>query len=327
MKITFFDNSTALKTVHDLQTGARGGMISSLFNVSDGLSLLGHEVAVLSDIEKTGITPFGTYWGNLEEVPEHDCDVLVCNRSTTDDGLSGLKAKHRVLWTHDLPHSGFIPKPKLIMGFDRVVFMSKYAENVWRLFYPLIRKSLFIPNGVDKSIFYPREKDYDYIIFGSAPNRGLQYLDLILTALRNRVRKSLFLNAFSNLQILHPRETTNREINMIESYQWKNENIGLFDPLPQRQWAHELGIAGLMIIPTAYPEICSNVVLQSLASGTPIITTGNLGSTPEWVISGYNGFTTKYLPNDYMVHTVETVRGAKKILENISIIFFEYNFV
>jgi len=317
MKITFFDNSTALKTIHDLETGARGGMISSLFAVSGGLSLLGHDVSVLSDIENTGTTNTNVYWGALEEVADHTCDVLVCNRSTTDDGLCGIRAKHRVLWTHDLPHSGFIPKPKVINAFDRVVFMSKYAESVWRTFYPLIRKSEYIPNGVDKSIFYPREKDHDYIIYGSAPNRGLQYLNLILTALKNRVRPSLYLKAFSNLQILHPKETTNREINMIENYNWtKADDVQLFDPLPQNQWADELGKAGIMIMPTSYPEICSNVILQSLASGTPIVTTGNLGSVPEWVISGRNGVLTNYLPNDYMVHTIEIVRGARDVLTN-----------
>ena len=317
MKITFFDNSTSLKTIHDLETGARGGMISSLFNVSDGLSLLGHDVSVLSDIKLGGVNDANVYWGDLEDIESLSCDILICNRGIPTDGLAGINAKHRVLWTHDLPHTGFIKKIKVLNAVDRVVFMSRYAEKVWRSFYPSIRKSVIIPNGVDKLIFYPREKDCDYIIYGSAPNRGLQYLDLVLEALRSRVRKSLYLKAFSNLQILHPNEKVNREVNMIANYEWpKDHSVDLQDPVPQWEWAKELGKAGLMIMPTAYPEICSNVILQSLVSGTPIVTTGNLGSAGEWISHGINGFMTQFLPNDYMVHTIEIVRGAKKILEN-----------
>ena len=92
MKITFFDNSTALKTVYDLETGARGGMISSLFAVSDGLSLLGHDVSVLSDIKKVGATEAGVYWGSADEAGDNVCDVLVCNRGAPTDGLCGVKA-------------------------------------------------------------------------------------------------------------------------------------------------------------------------------------------------------------------------------------------
>lgn len=316
MKIVFFDNSTALKTVNDLESGARGGMVSSLFAVSDGLSLLGHDVSVFSDIKTRGVTNAGVCWKNSREVTDNPYDVLICNRTTSPDGFGGINAKHRILWTHDLPHSDFIPNPKIIKAFRKVVFMSRYAEKIWRVYYPLIGKSIIIPNGVDKLIFFPRDKDYNYIIYGSAPNRGLQYLDLILMRLRNRVRKSLYLKAFSNLQTLHPMESVEYEVPMMVGMDFKNNSVLVQDPVPQRQWAEELGKASLMIMPTAYPEICSNVILQSLASGTPIVTTGNLGSAGEWITSGYNGFMTQYLPNDYLVFIVELVRGARDIIKN-----------
>jgi hypothetical protein len=62
MRILFLDLSTKLKTIDDLKTRARGGMISSLFRVPDELTKLGHEVVVLSDIEKDGVTEAGTVW-------------------------------------------------------------------------------------------------------------------------------------------------------------------------------------------------------------------------------------------------------------------------
>jgi len=322
MKLLFFDISTGLKSISDLKTGARGGMISSLFILTDLLSRMGHVVSVLSDVKVGGRTEAGVYWGSSPEMAEaEDWDVLICNRTTTEDGLAHARVKKRVLWTHDLPHSGFIPHPNIVKAFHRVVFMSRYAERVWRAFYPAISKSVLIPNGVDKALFYPRGKDLDYLIFGSAPNRGLKSLPLIFEALKNRIRDTLHMTAYSNMKVLHPNENarTTRfwEEEMPLDYKDCTEaGIELKDPVPQSQWAEELGRAGLMIIPTNYPEICSNVILQSLASGVPIVTTGPLGSAGEWISSGYNGMLTQFVPNDYMVHTIEIVRGAKRILDN-----------
>jgi glycosyltransferase involved in cell wall biosynthesis len=113
--------------------------------------------------------------------------------------------------------------------------------------------------------------------------------------------------------VLHPNEGEDR--NGLAYKSCEDAGIEVMDPVPQGELARELGRAGLMILPTDYPEICSNAVLQSLACGTPIVTTGRLGATPEWV-SSKNGRLTKFRPQDYMVYQVEMVRGAVEILEN-----------
>ena len=67
MRILFYDESTKLETVHDLETKPRGGMVTSLFKVTDYLSRKGHDVVVFSDITKTGVTEHGTAWTNRTE--------------------------------------------------------------------------------------------------------------------------------------------------------------------------------------------------------------------------------------------------------------------
>jgi len=307
--LLFIDRSTRLRTVSDLRTQARGGMVSSLFEVTDHLSRRGHDVTVLSDIAHEGVTKAGSKW--LHEAFGH-YDVLVCNRGI-GDGYDIIDAQARVLWTHDLPHNGFIPEPERIRAFACTVFMSRYAERVWRAFYKDIGRSVRIPNGV-RPIFYPREKDHDTLVYASAPNRGLDKLPLILDAIRSRVGRPIRLRAFSNLAALHP-----NEIGKGDGFDYKSirdSNVELSDPVPQADLAGILGQAGLMILPSGYPEICSNIVLQSLASGTPIITTGGLGATPEWVRHGRNGMLTEFQPHDYMIHLVEIVRNAVTVLEN-----------
>lgn len=286
-------------------------MVASLFHVSDYLASQGHDVTVLSDIECTGVTKAKAKWLH-EAWGEYDC--LISNRGV-GGGIPEIKAKSRILWTHDLPHSGFIPDPRVMGAFNCTVFMSRYAEAVWRLFYKDIGRSVFIPNGVDKSIFYPRQKFLKTMIFASAPNRGLDKLPLILDSVRSRMGKDgwkYVLKAYSNLSKLHPNEGD-------DTFDYKTveeSDVELCDPLPQAEFANKLGQAGLMILPTGYPEICSNSVLQALASGTPVITTGNLGATGEWVKHRKNGMLTTFLPEDYMVHLVEMVRNTVRVLED-----------
>jgi len=317
MRILFVDLNTKLETVFDLETRARGGMITSLFKVSDYLAMRGHDVTVLSDIENTGVTKHGVKWLD-EQWGEYD--VLIINRGTSD-GHPWIRAKRRILWTHDLPHSGFIPNPKTLHAFDRVVFMSRYAERIWRTFYRTIGKSVTIPNGVNKKMFFPREKDMDYMIYASAPNRGLDKLPFVFDCIKARIDRDLKMHAYSNMAILHPNEHSKDHNEVLaDGYKHEYEHIDsgfkALDPIPQQQLADELGRASLMILPTPFPEICSNSILQSLASGTPIITTGNLGSAGEWVKHKHSGMLTKFITNDYVVHSVEMIRNACYVLEN-----------
>ena len=311
MRILFLDRSTKLETVADLATRPRGGMVSSLFKVSDYLSSRGHEVYVISDIVTEGVTKSGTIWTNEAS---GRFDSLILNRGA-HTGYPEIEAKARFLWTHDLPHNGFIPEPKTIKAFACTVFMSKFAERIWRKFYPTIGRSTIIPNGVDKDIFYPRTKEKTYLIYASAPNRGLHKLPLILDAISARTGKPVRMDAYSRMSVLHPNELQAGN-DTFDYTPIEESNVNLLDPIPQHLLAEQLGRAGLMILPSGYPEICSNTILQSLASGTPVITTGNLGSVTEWVTHRRNGMLTEFLPHDYMVHTLEMVRNAVEVLED-----------
>jgi glycosyltransferase involved in cell wall biosynthesis len=195
--------------------------------------------------------------------------------------------------------------------------MSKYAERIWRYYYKDIGKSFTIHNGVDKRIFFPQAcKHLGYLIFASAPNRGLKRLPLIFDAISARVERPLLMRAYSNLAVLHPNEAGERD-DLSETYSAvKESGVELREPVHQLFLANELSKCGLMIIPSGYPEICSNVILQSLACGTPVITTGNLGSVGEWVKHEKNGMLTKWHPHDYMAYTLNVVRDAVKVLED-----------
>lgn len=314
LRILFIDRSTALNTVKDLETRARGGMVSSLFRVADYLARRGHAVMVWAGIKEIGVTEAGVCWA---PTPVLECDVLVANRGI-GDAYPGIDAKARILWTHDLPHDGFVTHGKVWNAVRRVVFMSGYAERVWRAMWPQIGRSVEIPNGVDRDVFKPGPKDYERIIYASAPNRGLKRLAFLLDCLRE-LHPGVRITAFSNMAVLHPRA----EDSDMTADGWNEHyesaaggGVELRDPVPQKALAVELGASGLMLMPTDYPEICSNIILQSLACGTPVVTTGGLGSAGEWIRSGRNGHLTEWRPQDYMVYQKDLVRAVHDILSD-----------
>jgi len=310
VRIAFHDYSTRLETVTDLVQRARGGMISSLFEVSDYLSLQGHEVDVISDIATPGKTRRGTTWLHR---PTEEYDVLVVNRGI-GDGHPLIRARRRVLWTHDLPHPGFVPEQKMLNAFSLVVFMSRYAERIWRSLFSGIGRSAQIPNGVNRARFYPREKDRGLWLYCSAPNRGLARLPFLYDCLRARLGVGDMV-AFSNLASLHPGEMGAADEYAATYAAVDGSGVQLRDPVPQDMLTDWLGRAGLLLMPSDYPEICSNTILQALASGTPVAATGGLGSAGEWVRHRKNGVLTRWLPHDYMAYTDNLIREVERILE------------
>jgi len=315
MKIMFLDFSTGLKTLADLETGPRRGLTNSLLYLPNALSKLNNKVYVLSDIESPGRTAAGVEWVNLRSGSPGEVDILVLNRGA-GDGYPSVEAKYRVLWTHDLPHMGFAPDPGVFDAIAAVIFMSLYAKEVWTTFFPQIKAGAIIPNGADKKIFKPGEKDLDYLIYASHPIRGLRRVPFIFDCLRESFPdRDLKMKCFSSS---YPGETL-KDDHMDKYPGPEMQSVKGLEILPAvsvPQIAEELGRAGLMILPTGYPEICSNTILQSLASGTPIVTTGRLGSAPEWIQHQWNGALTHYQPCDYVVHFVEMCRLGRNILRD-----------
>jgi len=321
VRVLFIDWSTGHDSVDQVKKGLTGGRVTWLRELPDALWKFGIECAVWTDAEESGVSRAGVPWIKKEDHEQAlrvAWDALVLLRGA-HNGWPEVMARHRVLVVRDLPHWGFIREPKLMRGFSAVVAGSRYAANLWKCYCKEIGRVEIIPNGVDKSLFYPREKDRNYLIFASAPNRGLMRLPLQFDALRNHTGLPLKLKAFSKLGKLHPGETK-RDV-YVDGYSIdyavvNDSPIEWLDPIPQAELAEEIGRAGLMLLPTAFPEICSNSVLQALASGTPIITTGNLGATPEWVKHRWNGMLTRYNPQDYAVWDIEMVRNASEVLTN-----------
>lgn len=310
-RVAFVDFSRgSVRTLADLSR-AKCGRLTCLNAVTEHLAKRGHEVTCIgkwTDFD----TPGGVQWRKGTEIDTR-YDALVMLRGV-HDMLPQITARRRFLWVRDLPHAGFIPDPPQARFLHATVYLSRYAENVWKDHYPVLRKvrSFRIPNGVDKRVFFPGgTKDPNLLLYASNPNRGLKRIPMYGEALRHFHPKSRIV-AFSSHEALHPGETGDHS----EAYALCREHgIDLRDPLPQEELAEWIRKATAVLLPSEFPEICSNLVLQSLACGTPIVATGALGATPEWVRHGWNGLETKWRPWDYQAFDLDFLRKCKTLLE------------
>ena len=314
LRVLFFDPSAQLRSLEDLRVKGRGGMVSSLVKVPDGLRALGHHTCVCASIELPGDSHGGTPWVNASAWPDlcrERWDVLVFNRGMGEDGGADLQARHRVLWVHDLVHSGWMPEPQRARGLASVVFMSRYARRSWRTYYPALPRGVIIPNGVDLELFKPVDKDPRLVINANAPNRGLRQLAQLAILLRQRV-PDVRVVYFGNMREQHPADRGDYEAAYAAA---RESGIEMMGCVPQSVLAEWMARSSLMLIPNSYPEICSNVTLQALASGIPIVTT-DAGSATEWIRDGWNGAISQHRAEDGWVCWMELLRASVRILED-----------
>lgn len=306
MRVVFHDNSdNGVHAQEDLGK-PMGGRVTCLKEVSKELAKLGAEVDLLMPGIPTPFESDGVTWTSRAQ-GEYDAFVHV-------RGLPGqfppVKTRKRYLWTRDLPHAGFGPDPRLFDEVDGVVFLSQYAERIWRTYFRNIGASTIIPNGVS-DLFRPLVKESGLVIHAAHPIRGLRYLPEIWPTVKT-LHPEARLVAFSDAA-LHPGEAQDPEY-LRAADACREVEIEVMQPVPPAEFAGWLGKAEFNLMPSNYPEICSNTILQSLRCGTPVVTTGELGSAPEWVTTWKNGVLTETRPEDYMVYRLELARIAHALL-------------
>jgi glycosyltransferase involved in cell wall biosynthesis len=317
MKLLFIDLTTGLDSFRDLETRARGGMVASLYILPEVLSQ-SNKVYVLSDAKQGGKTDGGVIWLTLNDmdwVVKQDWDVLVLNRQTYGEGFNEISAKRRILWVHDMVHGGWIREPRYARMLWATVFMSQYSEETWRAYYTdLPSRSYVIPNGIDKGLFHPqRQKDRNVLLYFSAPNRGLEHLAVITDTARQATGLPLKMVAYSNMATMHPQEGSDKFQKVYENA--RKDGVILRDPIPQKAIAEEVGKAGLIVKPSDFAETCSNTTIQSLASGTPIIT-GPTGADKEWIRHKWNGMLTTHTLQDGPLFIMEMCRNLVSVLKD-----------
>lgn len=288
MKILFLDGTKGFNPGR-IESKPTGGIINSLIILPRILSLK-HEVYVAGpDIKEQEIG--GVHYNNFARcvVP----DVVVFNRNFISRDLIRLFDCPKVWWLHDICDPRYLDDD----GFrfvDSAVALSKYNVETYKHFYELPEeKFTIIPNGVDRSLFYPgAERNSDLYICASAPIKGLQPIEYVYQNMK-RINPRFELRVYSSAK-LHDFENNLRVEKMLSRF--KDIGVNVIDPVPQAELAEVMRQAWCLLMPNHYPEICSNLLLQAQACGLPVVAT-NIGSVGEFVTHGATGLLTSWLPD------------------------------
>ena len=166
-----------------------------------------------------------------------------------------LSATGRVADSLLNPTRRFVDRRSL-QTVDHAIFNSRLCQQAWEQHYSITTPRTVIYNGVDTDLFYPRETapDEEYVLFvGDSERKGL-----------SRVRQFA---RQTDLSVYAVGDLSDAEIAL--------RTLGRVAP---RQLAELYSGAVATVHPAAF-EAFGNVVLESLACGTPVATTSQCGAS------------------------------------------------
>ena len=278
-----------------------GGGESALYYVARGLAGLGHEVAVINRCgAEAGVYDSVRYYDAADGSQWYSAasatppDVLVICRAMEDVRIH-IRSRARVFWSHD--YQG-VPKAPLRSGVgrqlgivwrratgplfharvDRIVVISAFLAEVFQwLFRVPADKLAVVPVGVDTDA-----------LAGSAPPHSA--LRLIHASVPDRGLAPLLQDIFPTIRVRYP----GAELH-VYSYQsldafrhHATPGVSLHGWAPKPDLVHSLQQSTLMLYPATVEETGCIAVLESMAAGTPAVTS-SLGVLPELAADGRRG--------------------------------------
>ena len=139
---------------------------------------------------------------------------------------------------------------------DCAIFNSNLCERTWAEYYTIPTRTQVIHNGVDDSIFYPRtvERSGEYVLFvGDEERKGLS-------------------------KVLAFAESSPHPVRVVGPDSLDSPNVTALGRVDPDTLARFYSGAMATVHPAKF-EAFGNVVLESLACGTPVVTTEQCGAS------------------------------------------------
>ncbi len=283
MQILFVDG-TAGFTPHKLAEKPCGGIVTSLTIIPQYLARKGYDVTVASEFASEEKINEVKYVKEIRDIDKR-ADVVIFNRNIFNHAfLDMFPTAKKVWWLHDIVDYRYMEDDSYLR-MDRIVSLSDYCTASYSDFFRIPKERFVkIPNGVDKSVFYPgkpEERDRNLFVTASATVKGLYPLWFTFHNLkRNNPKAELRIYSSQKLHGLEDGQAAKYQLKQLEG-----EGAKILDPIPQKELADVFRKAQVVLFPSHYPEICSNLVLQAQACGAAVVSTG-IGSAREFISDG-----------------------------------------
>lgn len=298
MRVLFADATTGF-TPSRKDEKPCGGILTSLSIIPKILASKGMDVTVKSTFQETAEIDGVKYVpiGLKEKLPKWD--VLVVNRNGIN--LPLVRYAHSIgskviWWLHDIVDMRYL-EDNAYSEVDKIVALSHYCKTSYARFYDIPEsRFVVIPNGVDKTVFYPGKyeaRKLQRMILASAPIKGFVPIEVTWTNVKRQFPDAELL-IYSN-QSLHDKQNLSAHAEFLKGMEELGAKVQ--NPVPQAILADKMRGAGALLMPNSYPEICSNLLLQAQACGLPVIAS-NIGSAGEFIRDGSSGILTESYPHD-----------------------------
>ena len=183
-----------------------------------------------------------------------------------------------------------------LMSCNKIISVSKSLANMMNVDFRVpMSKINVIPNGIDKSMFYPMQKDsaINNISVKKVGSRNLIYIGNlkkdknILLLVKEFSKMQSTLDKDTVLHILGDGDLYNFIVEIIDEYKLVG-NICMYGSVEHSQIPYWLNFADALILPSKN-EGMPNVVLEAMACGTPIIAS-DIDANRELISPGENGY-------------------------------------
>lgn len=225
-----------------------------------------------------------------------------------------LSPKKTLLSFHNF-HEGlsYIFRFKKIISQTTMAFPSKSLRDEYVCQYPDINKNacLVVPNAVDISFFKAKRVRQRQItfLFASAwvKEKGIQYIEYCVRELNKKyldkinfvIGGSVDLWSLSQRRYKELRDITSRMQQLEETY----SNVTMVGRVKRHDMPPLYRRATYLLFPSVWQEPCALMVLEAMASGTPVIAFAR-GGTKEIIRNNENGYLIEKVNKKYLLATL-----------------------
>lgn len=265
-----------------LKEASLGGSETALLYMARELAKRGHDVKVFNNCSKPGrydgvdYFDFKTNW--IDIAPIAEWDVFIASRDYTFLGHK-LNSRLTGLWNHDIAGDRRNLMTNM-WGADFAWCLSNFHMEQYLSVAKEIRPILYrTRNGVDMELINSvrskvKDRQKNVYVWGSRPERGL---DILLQKTWPLILKEVDPNAvlqiagYSDIGLDLP-DQIKEFYAMVEQLIVTTPNVYKVGNLTKEKWYELLCSSGMVIYPTAFPEISCINAIEAQACEIPIVT-------------------------------------------------------